>query len=134
MSVTPLTNISVDDAALALVLPNATDYLFSGQSDFTDLITEVKREVHGRIRDEYDYTETEMANIKDLDPEKNLYYIIIYLTLSHIFLSNGLEERAVHYRALADGRSTKHYYDSDDDDAYDEGEEQTFKQFTTFSR
>ena len=120
-----LTNITVADADLKKIFPDVDDYKFSGQTDFSEDIAVVKREVYRDLRRQTGLEDSELAKIKDFDTDTSLYDKIIYLTLSNILANNGRMDMAQHYQARGEAIAYEYYVDSDDDSSASESEKRT---------
>ncbi len=127
-----LANITVADSDLSAVFPDVNDYKFSSQTDFSDIVDRVKREVYRDIRAKSGKTNTEMDRIKDLNTTE-IKDKIIYLSLAEIFLSNGALDLADSYRSRANAVPLNYYDDADADSTADDSEKE-FRPHVTFGR
>jgi len=120
--ITPLENVPVVDADLTKIKPDiTTKYLFSGQTDFSEVILEVKRDLHRQIQDKEGLSDNQMDNVADTNLGA-LKSRIVFLSLAEIFLSNGLIDLHDSYQQKAAGIPFEYILDSDEDDTQDEGE------------
>lgn len=121
--ITPLTNVPIVDADLIKIKPDIVErYKFSSnQTDFSEVILEVKRNLHRQIQDKEGLTDDQMDDVKDTNLGA-LKSRIVFDTLAEIFLANGLIELHDSYRQKAQGVPFEYILDSDEDDIQDDGE------------
>ena len=117
-----LDNITVADADLKKVFPDIDDYKFEGQTDFSEDVSVVKREVYRDLRRQTGLTDTDLANIKDYTIDTSLYDKIIYLTLSNVMANNSRMELAAHYKSRGEAIAFEYYIDQNEDSVIDESE------------
>ncbi len=127
--ITPLENVDVDDADLIKVKPDLTaKYLFPSQTDFSEQILKAKRRLHREIQDRDGLNDTQMELVKDtqLDTLKDK---IVLLSISEIFLINGLVDMSDAYERQAAKAPTKYLYDTNEDDIQDANEDRNSRSF-----
>lgn len=126
-----LANITVVDTDLDNIVPNISDYKFSGQTDFSDQIAEARKDVYRMVYVDMENTypskthsaiKTEVEKVKDFSETPNLKDAIIRLSLARIFKGNSLLELADAYEVEASQIPLKYHYDEDSDNVVDTGE------------
>ena len=120
-----LSNISVALADIQKYQPDISEYLFSGQS-ITDVINIVKRNLERDIQIKSDLDDDELSKIKD-GTQKYLYDRIIQQCISHVYLANGMLDKASVHSRLAEGIPMRYYMDEDSDGVEDDGESENLK-------
>ena len=117
-----LDNITVADADLKKIFTDIDDYKFEGQTDFSEDIKVVKRDVYRDLSRQTGLKDSELANIKDYTIDTSLYDKIIYLTLSNILANNSRMELASHYKSRGEAIAFEYYIDENTDNVIDESE------------
>lgn len=125
-------NIAITTLELKKIRPDIEDYLFEGQSDFSDQVESADREeyrnISKQLRLEYpENTEAEIgtliSKIKDHTVEKTLHDRRVFLTLAAIFGVNTMLPESDYYRQRAYEIPLRYFIDSNDDDI--QGEDET---------
>ena len=126
-----LTNITVADTDLDNIIPNISDYKFSGQANFNDQIAEARKDVYRLVYADMENSfpskthsalKTEVEKVKDFSETPNLKDAIIRLALAKIYKGNNLLELADAYEMEASHIPLRYHYDIDGDNVVDVGE------------
>jgi len=138
-----LTNITVGTDQLEIFKPDIENYLFEGQTDFSDQITAAKEEVYSEIKlqEQGNYpTSTDaqlvtiLANIKDYSDTKPLQRYVSLISVALIMAGNGLLDESNYFRDMASRLRLQYYIDSDEDGVADSSENSIVNQAPFFGR